>query len=231
METQSLPLTHTWPHGPHGPHGLMPVGGVRPASRGPHRARRAELVGLAVGLTVFFGVATWRWRAPPTPILPAATPAVAPPVAAVTAQMEHDGTPHAPLPAAAVDPPPAPESAPPPMQRHLPRPPAAAIPGDFEVPSFPLPEESVGIDHDAAATAVAVAARRAAACLEPDDLRTTMAVSVVFAPSGQATHAVLRGGPFLGTETGSCIAAALRTARVGPFEGGPVTVNATARIR
>lgn len=41
------------------------------------------------------------------------------------------------------------------------------------------------------AIAVASAARGAASCLAPGDLRRTMAVRVTFAPSGRATHAVI----------------------------------------
>jgi hypothetical protein len=45
------------------------------------------------------------------------------------------------------------------------------------------------------------------------------------------TSAVIRGGPFLSTATGSCIALALRGATVGAFDGEPVTVHTSIRVR
>jgi hypothetical protein len=39
------------------------------------------------------------------------------------------------------------------------------------------------------------------------------------------------GGPFVGTDVGGCIARALRAARMHPFEGGPVIVNTSIRLR
>jgi len=90
---------------------------------------------------------------------------------------------------------------------------------------------SPGLNAAAAGTAIAMAAGRAGSCLQAGDARTTMPVKVTFAPSGRVTTALLSGGPFLGTTEGSCIARALRTARVGAFEGGPVTVTRTVRVR
>jgi len=94
-----------------------------------------------------------------------------------------------------------------------------------------LPVASVDISRPAAAVAISVAGRRAAACTTPDDARSTMPVSVTFAPSGRVTTATVDGGPFAGTAVGGCIARALRGASVAPFEGSPVTVHSSVRIR
>lgn len=91
METRSVPLRHRWPDR------LMPAA---------HR-RRAALLGVVVGITALFAVATWRWRSPPS--VPAAAPHLTPPAAAVTAQMDHDGRPHAPTSALGAEAPPRPD--------------------------------------------------------------------------------------------------------------------------
>lgn len=87
------------------------------------------------------------------------------------------------------------------------------------------------INIAAAGTSLSVAASRAKSCLDADDPRTTMEVRVTFAPSGRVTTAMVNRGPFAGTEIGGCIARALRTAKVGPFEGSAVTVTRSIRIR
>lgn len=79
--------------------------------------------------------------------------------------------------------------------------------------------------------AVASAARGAASCFGPDELRRTMAVSVTFAPSGRVTQAIVQGGPHRGTAIGSCIAQHLRGASVKPFEGPAMTVRTSIHIR
>jgi hypothetical protein len=108
-------------------------------------------------------------------------------------------------------------------------PPAAPPGADLALPA-PAPEARA-LHEGAAATAIAVAARRAASCVPRDDTRTTMPVRVTFAPSGRVTTAVLRGGPLLGTEEGACVARALRSATVGAFEGPPVMVSTVIRLR
>jgi hypothetical protein len=87
------------------------------------------------------------------------------------------------------------------------------------------------IDRSAAAVAIAAAGRSAAACLSPDDPRGAMPVSVTFATSGRVTTARIEGGPFAGTEVGGCIARTLRSARVGGFEGSPVTIHGAIHLR
>jgi hypothetical protein len=93
------------------------------------------------------------------------------------------------------------------------------------------PVAGTDISRPAAAVAISVAGRRAASCLAADDLRGTMPVSVTFAPSGRVTTATVDGGPFVGTAVGGCIARALRSASVGPFDGAPVTVHSSVRVR
>lgn len=56
-------------------------------------------------------------------------------------------------------------------------------------------------------------------------------VVITFAPSGRATRAVVEGGPFRGTDTGSCIATELREVRIAPFEGDLATLRTTVFLR
>ena len=88
-----------------------------------------------------------------------------------------------------------------------------------------------GLPPQRAAIAIAAAARGAGSCLDPDDLRRTMAVSVTFSPAGHATRATVDGGPHRGTAAGSCIAQRLRTAVVQPFERSPVTIHTSITAR
>jgi hypothetical protein len=92
------------------------------------------------------------------------------------------------------------------------------------------PVATTDISRPAVAVAISVAGRRAASCTADNDARSTMPVSVTFAPSGRVTTATVDGGPFAGTAVGSCIARALRGATVGPFDGAPVTVHSSVRI-
>jgi hypothetical protein len=103
-------------------------------------------------------------------------------------------------------------------------------PDDLQIapPAAPPKQD---IDMAAASRAVGAAAHAAAACLEADDARTTMPVSLTFAPSGRVTSAKVTGGPFVGSEIGGCIARSLRGASVAPFDGEPVTVSTTVRLR
>ncbi len=90
---------------------------------------------------------------------------------------------------------------------------------------------SADFSRSAAAVAISAAGRRAAACLQPGDARGSMPVSVTFAPSGRVTSTTVDGGPFAGTTTGGCIARALRSAGVAPFDGAPVTVHSSVSFR
>jgi hypothetical protein len=109
--------------------------------------------------------------------------------------------------------------------------PALVTPDDLAAPpvAAALPERA--LDRDEASRAVHRAARAAAGCVAADDARTTVTVSVTFAPSGRVTSAKVTGGPFQGTAAGGCVARALRDAWVRPFAGEAVTVNASVRVR
>jgi predicted Zn finger-like uncharacterized protein len=86
-------------------------------------------------------------------------------------------------------------------------------------------------DRAAAAAALSSAAQEASACRKDGDPTGTASATVTFAPSGRVTTATLSGPPFAGTQTGSCIAASLRRARVPAFVGDKVTVGKTVVIR
>lgn len=90
---------------------------------------------------------------------------------------------------------------------------------------------SAEISRSAAAVAISTAGRRAASCLQPGDVRGSTPVSVTFAPSGRVTTSTVNGGPYAGTTTGGCIARALRSASVAPFDGAPVTVHSSVSFR
>jgi hypothetical protein len=108
----------------------------------------------------------------------------------------------------------------------------APAPDDLAVAmAVAVPPPQRELDASDAARAVSNAARSAKSCLDEGETRTTMSVSVTFAPSGNVTTAKITGGPFLGTATGSCIARALRSAWVRPFAGDAVVVNTTVRVR
>jgi hypothetical protein len=56
-------------------------------------------------------------------------------------------------------------------------------------------------------------------------------VSITFAPSGKATHAVVEGGALRGTTTGSCVATALKNLKVAPFEGDLATLRTNVVLK
>ncbi|MEO7327066.1 MAG: hypothetical protein ABI193_00705 [Minicystis sp.] len=109
-------------------------------------------------------------------------------------------------------------------------PPAALVQLPVEPPAA-LVQPPVEMDRAAAATAIAAAARSAAHCLSAEDGTSTMPTRVTFSPSGRVTSAVIEGGSFVGTSVGGCIATALRSAHVEAFQGSPVAVSMTIRVR
>lgn len=109
---------------------------------------------------------------------------------------------------------PEPES---PVASDPPEQPAATGPGPF--------------DSSAAATALGNAANRASSCRQPGDPSGVARVTVTFANTGSATHAIVDGPPFAGTATGGCIAATMRGATVPAFVGDRVTVKKTVVIQ
>lgn len=91
--------------------------------------------------------------------------------------------------------------------------------------------EEPTFDADAAAEALQGAAESASSCRQASDPSGVAVVTITFAPSGRVTTANISGPPFVGTATGSCIAATLRRAKVPPFKGKLVTVRKTVTIR
>jgi predicted Zn finger-like uncharacterized protein len=77
----------------------------------------------------------------------------------------------------------------------------------------------------AAREALEDAAARAARCKTIDTPSGTARIAVTFAPSGQATNAIIESGPFVGTAAGTCVAAKFKAARVPPFSGDSVQVH------
>jgi hypothetical protein len=95
----------------------------------------------------------------------------------------------------------------------------------------PPAEPSGPFDRAAAAAALTSAAGTASTCRKDGDPSGTASVVITFAPSGRVTSANISGPPFAGTPTGGCIAAALRKAKVPPFEGDRVTVSKTIVVQ
>jgi hypothetical protein len=58
-----------------------------------------------------------------------------------------------------------------------------------------------------------------------------VAVTLTFAPSGEATRTAVDDGGFRETAAGNCVALYLRRVRVAPFDGGPATVRTTLALR
>jgi hypothetical protein len=79
----------------------------------------------------------------------------------------------------------------------------------------------------AAREALEDAAARAARCKTIDTPSGTARIAVTFAPSGQATNAIIESGPFVGTAAGTCVASKFKGARVPPFSGDSVQVHKT----
>jgi hypothetical protein len=84
--------------------------------------------------------------------------------------------------------------------------------------------------HVTAAVAIGKAVRATGGCGAPDGARA-VPVRVVFAPDGRVSTASVQGGPLLGTAAGSCVATALYSARIPPFEGSSVSIVTTVRAR
>jgi len=92
-------------------------------------------------------------------------------------------------------------------------------------------EATEPFDASAANASLAQAQARASSCRKADDPSGVAQVTITFAPSGRVTTALVAGPPFAGTQTGGCVASTLRSARVPPFLGEPVTVRKTVTIQ
>ena len=84
-------------------------------------------------------------------------------------------------------------------------------------------------DADVAEAAIRAAFQRAQGCRSASDPTGVATVTLTYAPSGRVTTALV-SGIFAGTSAGSCIAAALRSARIQPFTGALVTVKRSAPL-
>jgi hypothetical protein len=91
------------------------------------------------------------------------------------------------------------------------------------------PAPTAAFDVAAADAAIDAAFQRARGCRSASDPKGVATVALTYAPSGRTTTALV-SGIFAGTSTGSCIAAALRSARIQPFTGTLVTVKRSAKL-
>jgi hypothetical protein len=82
----------------------------------------------------------------------------------------------------------------------------------------------------AANLSLETSARAASSCRRGSDPSGVARAVVTFAPTGRVTAAVISGPPFAGTETGSCIARALRQTVIPAFEGAITTVSKTVEV-
>jgi len=111
--------------------------------------------------------------------------------------------------------PPQPASAEPPLDK------ADESPAEASAPPF---------SRDAARQALLAASSTAASCGKAEGRSGTTSVRLTFTPSGRASVVQVAGAPFAGTPTGSCIAAAMRSARVPAFSGSAVTVTKNVKV-
>jgi len=123
--------------------------------------------------------------------------------------------------------------------RPQPRPSERPAPAPADTPAPPLPEVAPPDDSDTKAppfevgnalAALHASAGSASHCVASSGPATAR-VHVTFAPSGRVTVATIGGDPLAGTKAGGCVARTLRSARMDPFDGPPVTVRRTLRLR
>ena len=91
------------------------------------------------------------------------------------------------------------------------------------------PGERGSFNRGAATSALASAARRAAACKSDDGPTGSGRATVTFSPDGPASS-VNVAAPFAGTSVGACVASAYKSAQVPAFTGSPVTLPHSFRI-
>jgi predicted Zn finger-like uncharacterized protein len=85
--------------------------------------------------------------------------------------------------------------------------------------------QEIEFDREAARRALEDAGQKAAGCRTIDTPAGPARVTVIFAPSGIVTSAIVESGPLVGTSAGGCLAAKVRGAHVPAFTGEPVTVK------
>jgi hypothetical protein len=99
------------------------------------------------------------------------------------------------------------------------------MPPPATAPAPVAPRGKGDFNTQAAREALEDAAARAARCKTIDTPSGTARIAVTFAPSGQATNAIIESGPFVGTAAGTCVASKFKAARVPPFSGDAVQVH------
>jgi hypothetical protein len=111
--------------------------------------------------------------------------------------------------------------------------PAAADTADLPMPVIPPlpPKPTVDINRAAVAVAIGGVSMKAASCREAGADPVAVPVTVIFAPNGHVTSAVINGGALAGTKEGACLAGMLRGATVPAFDGDSVTVTTTVHLR
>jgi serine/threonine protein kinase len=85
------------------------------------------------------------------------------------------------------------------------------------------------LNRGAALSALAAASGRATACSSPDGPSGSGRAMVTFSPDGPATSVSL-AAPFAGTNVGTCVTSAFKTAHVPPFTGSAVTLPQSFRV-
>jgi hypothetical protein len=95
--------------------------------------------------------------------------------------------------------------------------------------SHEAPGQTGTFDAAVAEAAIDSAFGRAKSCRTPGAPKGIATVTLTYAPSGRVTTALV-SGVFAGTSVGSCIAAALRSARIQPYTGTLVTVKRSAKL-
>lgn len=109
----------------------------------------------------------------------------------------------------------------------------AVLPATSGAARSALPTKPAGLaafDAAVADAAIRAAFQRAQGCRSTGDPKGLATVTLTYAPSGRTTTALV-SGIFAGTPAGSCIAAALRSARIPPFAGALVSVKRSATLQ
>jgi len=93
----------------------------------------------------------------------------------------------------------------------------------------PSDAERGPLNRGAALSALAAASGRATACSNPDGPSGSGRAMVTFSPDGPVTGVSL-GAPFAGTNVGTCVTTAFKTAHVPAFTGSAVTLPQSFRV-
>lgn len=113
-------------------------------------------------------------------------------------------------------------------------------PADVKPAAAPMSTRRIGKARAAAAFAApfdfsaamnAVAASHIGPTQCGPDASGAAPVAITFAPSGEATHAVIENGALRGTPTGGCVVRELRKVRIPPYEGDLATVRTSVLLR